>query len=84
MALGPDKFKDILDNTLKSFETFIDEKISAHKMKQNDTCIYIDGPKGITERHFLMLKQKYLDLGWYNLEFYGGTLTKIRFDLTPH
>lgn len=76
MATGPKKITENIEAECDAFEKLIDEKIE----EQSSNRFEIDAPKGFENKHFLVLKKRYLDAGWTNVTFkesYGVNGVKI-------
>lgn len=65
MATGPKKITENIEIECAWFEKFIDEKIA----EQNSNRFEIDAPKGFENKHFLVLKKRYIEAGWTNVTF---------------
>ena len=79
MATGPKKITENIEAECDAFEKLIDEKIE----EQSSNRFEINAPKDFENKHFLVLKKRYLDAGWTNVTFkesygaYGANGPKI-------
>ena len=80
MAIGPDKLKKKLLDESRAFETQIDDSLRNTPMNTNGQFI-INIPNEMNVNHWNLLKPKYLELGWKDVE-YGIAGSKIRFTMS--
>ena len=66
MAIGPDKLTKKFQEEVDSFEQILDSRLALHPFGiQRINAISI--PEGMTEAHFIILKERYLAVGWEKL-----------------
>jgi len=78
MAIGPDVLKKKIIDESKAFESQIDDALRNSDMNDKNQ-IRMPVPKGMTRNHWSVIKPKYSDKGWSQIEWLEGSGTTLVF-----
>jgi hypothetical protein len=79
MAIGPIRFLEVFNATIDEYEKLIDKQLEAHELKKDITSISVRVSRELTELHFKVLRKKYIDAGWADVERYEGVHARLKF-----
>ena len=66
MAISPNFLDVNFQEEIRGFEAYFDKKLSGMSAKKGES-LNIDIPSGYSTRHHMVLKERYIDVGWTNV-----------------
>ncbi len=64
MAIGPEQLEDRFKEEVDEFEMIVDRNLMTVSFSNGKSTISITSPSGMSQSHFLILKNRYIKAGW--------------------
>jgi hypothetical protein len=68
MAISPKQLSENFMSEVEFYEKTLDAKLVSQKLSPNG-CVNLDIPSGMRSDHLLILRQKYINAGWKDVEW---------------
>jgi hypothetical protein len=68
MAISPNQLNQVFNIEVNDFEKKIDNLLDTKNLVPGGS-VTISAPNGMTEQHFILLKPRYISVGWKDLKW---------------